>query len=82
MLEQQAVDKKKKELALGNGIEKYIEIDCSSVEKQIVIKKIEKKLCFLLDFKTEKWNDIFFKLETRKKEKNKQKKKNKMKKTK
>ena len=45
MLEQQAVDKKKKELALGNGIEKYIEIDCSSVEKQIVIKRILAKLC-------------------------------------
>lgn len=68
LLEQQAVDRKKKELALGNGIKKYIEIDCSSVEKQVVIKKIEKELCFLLDFKTVKWNDIFFKLETKRKE--------------
>ena len=51
MLEQQAVDKKKKELALGNGIEKYIEIDCSSVEKQIVIKKIEKNSVFCLILK-------------------------------
>lgn len=61
--EQQEIDKEKRELAFVNGIEKYIEIDCSSIEKQKLIEEIKRKLGIFMNFEKINWDEIFLKLE-------------------
>ena len=53
--EQQKIDKEKKELALKNGIEKYIEINCSTITIESIKKEIIKELGQHFDLSKVDW---------------------------
>ena len=53
--EQQAIDKEKKELALKNGIKRYIEINCANTTLEILKKELKKSLGNFLDLKKIDW---------------------------
>ena len=53
--EQQEIDKEKKELALKNGIEKYIEINCSTITIESIKKEIIKELGQHFDLSKVDW---------------------------
>lgn len=57
--EEQENDKYKKELALKNGIENYIVIDCRKTELKWLKEEIEKSLNNIFNLKDVKWTEIW-----------------------
>ena len=53
--ERQAIDKEKKELALKNGIKRYIEINCANTTLEILKKELKKSLGNFFDLKKIDW---------------------------
>ena len=54
--EQQKIDKEKKELAIANGIDQYIELNCSNTDFKKLEKETKKKLGELFELKKINWN--------------------------